>query len=103
MTKVPTFISFAAEDARIRDLFVGQGRHPDTPWEIIDWSAHEPFGERWKTQMRPRIARCTVLVLLIGQNTYASEGALWEVSCARQEGLPTFGVWISKSSPAPLP
>ncbi len=55
MKKVRAFISFAAEDDRIRDLFIGQGKLPDTPWNIADWSLHEPFSEKWKTQTRPRM------------------------------------------------
>jgi hypothetical protein len=103
MAKIPAFISFAAEDVRIRDLFVGQGRHEDTPWEITDWSAYDPFDEKWKTQMRPRIKRCHVLILLVGKTTYAAEGAIWEVNCGLQEGVPAFGVWISKSDRGPIP
>jgi hypothetical protein len=103
MAKVPAFISFAIEDERIRDLFVGQGRHSDTPWEIIDWSVYEPFDEQWKTKMRSRIKRCRVLILLVGKATYAAEGALWEVNCGLEEGVPAFGVWISKTDRGPTP
>jgi hypothetical protein len=103
MPKTPAFISFAIEDSRIRDLFVGQGRHPETPWEITDWSAYEAFDERWKTQMRSRIRRCRVVILLVGKTTYLAEGALWEVNCALQEGIPTFGVWISRTDRGPNP
>jgi hypothetical protein len=103
LPKIPAFTSFAAEDARIRDLFVGQGRHPDTPWEIVDYSLHEPFSEKWKTQTRPRIARCKVVILLIGPTTFQAEGALWEVKCGFEEGVPCFGVWISQTNRGPLP
>jgi hypothetical protein len=103
MQKTPTFISFAAEDSRIRDLFVGQGKHSDTPWEITDWSAHEAFDERWKTQMRSRIKRCRVVIMLIGKMTYQAEGAIWEVKCGFEEGIAAFGVWISKTERGPVP
>jgi len=103
MAKIPAFVSFAIEDAGYRDLFVGQGKHPDTPWEIIDWSAHERFDERWKTQMRPRISRCRVVILLVGKTTYSAEGALWEVQCGFEEGIPAFGVWVSKVDRGPVP
>jgi hypothetical protein len=103
MAKVPAFISFAMEDARIRDLFVGQGKHSDTPWEITDWSAREAFDDRWKTRMRPRISRCRVVILLVGKTTHQAEGALWEVRCGLEEGVPAFGVWISKTERGPVP
>lgn len=102
-TKVSAFISFAAEDERYRDFFVGQGRHSDTPWEIIDWSAHEPFSERWKTQMRPRIHRAKVVIMLIGTETHQAEGAIWEVEAGLEEGLPAFGVQIHKEKTPTIP
>jgi hypothetical protein len=103
MGKARTFISFAAEDARIRDLFVGQGRLPATPWEIVDLSLHEPFSDSWKTRTRPRIKGCDVVLQLVGMNTYRADGAIWEVECAKQEGVASFGVWISKTERGPIP
>jgi hypothetical protein len=103
MSKMRCFISFASEDARIRDLFVGQGKHPDSPWEIADWSLHEPFSEKWKTQTRPRIKQCDVIIQLIGQYTFKAEGAIWEVECGKQEGIPSFGIWINKDAHGPVP
>lgn len=103
MAKIPTFISFAKEDERIRDLFIGQGNHPDTPWNIADWSLHEPFNDSWKTQTRSRIKRCKVTIQLVGHSTCQSDGALWEVNCSTEEGIPAFGVWIYKEGPRHIP
>jgi hypothetical protein len=101
--RVEAFISFAAEDAFARDLFVGQSKHPDTPWNIKDASLHEPFSSKWKTKTRPRITACDVLILLVGPTTHRANGALWEVNCATSEGVPTFGVWISTNNRGPVP
>ena len=101
--KPRAFISFAAEDANARDLFVGQGKHPATPWEIVDFSLHEPFTERWKTQTRPRIKSCDVVIQLVGLNTHKADGAIWEVKCGLEEGIKAFGVWISKTQRGPVP
>lgn len=103
-TRVPrAFISFAAEDARARDLFVGQGRHRKTPWNLEDASLHEPFSERWKTQAREHIRRCDVVIQLIGKATHRADGAIWEVNCARDESVPVFGIWISQDGPHTRP
>lgn len=91
------FISFAVEDARVRDLFVGQAKHNKVPWNFEDASLHEPFSEKWKTQARERIKRSDVVIQLVGENTCRAEGAIWEVNCAREEKIPVFGVWISKN------
>jgi len=103
MKKVRAFISFAAEDDRIRDLFIGQGKLPDTPWNIADWSLHEPFAEKWKTQARARSKGCDVAIQLVGLKTYLAQGAIWEIGCALQEGVPVFGVWISKTDRGSIP
>jgi len=103
MSKTRAFISFASEDARIRDLFIGQGKHPDTPWEIHDWSLHEPFSEEWKTQTRARIKQCHVVIQLVGPLTAQAEGAIWEVNCGLEEGKKAFGVWISKDNHGLIP
>lgn len=103
MAKARSFISFAAEDSWARDMFVGQSKLPATPWEIVDLSLHEPFSERWKTQTRPRIKGCDVVIQLVGVNTYTADGAIWEVECGKQEGVPCFGVWISKTERGPVP
>ncbi len=101
--KIPAFISFAFEDIRIRDLFVGQSRHSETPWDIADHSAHEPFTENWRSQMRRRIARSDVVIQLIGRDTHQAEGAIWEVQAALELGIPAFGIWVSKQDRGPLP
>ncbi len=103
MSKLRAFISFAAEDARIRDLFVGQGKHSDTPWAIADWSLRLPFTEKWKTQTRSRIKRCHAVIQLVGATTFLADGAIWEVECAKQEGIPAFGVWINRPPRPPIP
>lgn len=101
--KIPVFVSFAFEDSRMRDLFVGQSRHPNTPWDIADYSAHEPFSERWKSQMRRRILRSNVVILLVGPNTHAAEGALWEVATGLELGIPAFGIWTRREERGPVP
>jgi antiphage defense system Thoeris ThsB-like protein len=102
-SKPRAFISFAAEDAQARDLFVGQSRHPDTPWEIADFSLHEPFENAWKTRTQPRIKGCDVTIVLIGKGTHEAQGALWEIGIAKKLGVPVFGVHISKDDKGKLP
>ncbi len=64
MAKVRTFISFAAEDKKYRDLFDGQAKNPNSPYEISNWSVQEPFDEKWKTQCRERIKKTQIMVIL---------------------------------------
>jgi len=103
MAKVRTFISFAAEDKNYRDLLNGQAKHPDSPFEIADWSVQEPFDEKWKTQCRERIKKTQVMIILISKTTHKAEGACWEVATAKEEGIPVFGVYIDKEDKGQIP
>lgn len=103
MTKIRTFISFAAEDRTYRDLLVGQAKNPDSPIEFSDWSVKEPFDEKWKTQCRERIRKTQLLIMLIGKQTYKAEGACWEVATAIEESIPVFGIHINKNDKGQIP
>jgi len=98
-----TFISFASEDAWYRDRFIEHQRRRNCPYSVIDNSAHTPFDERWKRQMRERILRSEVTVMFIGPTTHLSENAIWEVETSLIEGIPAFGLWIHRDLYAPPP
>lgn len=104
--KPRVFTSFAVEDEAARNLFVGQSKHEDTPFDLADFSLHRPFDNAWKTQTRPRIKGSDVVAVLIGQGTHAADGVLWEIKTAVEEGVPVFGVYIDRDKkgrkPSPL-
>ncbi len=91
------------EDEAARNLFVGQSRNSDTPFELADFSLHKPFDNAWKTQTRPRIKGCDVVIVLIGDGTHAAEGVLWEIKVAKEEGVPMFGVYIDRADKGRMP
>lgn len=92
------FTSFAIEDVRMRDLFVGQARKDNVPYELVDMSVKEPWSDSWKTRCRTRIKGCDGVVVLITANLKQAEGALWEINCAKQEGIPLLGVYIGNAT-----
>ena len=48
MAKTRVFISFDYDnDARQKDLLVGQSKHPDTDFEFADWSSKEHLTGDW--------------------------------------------------------
>jgi hypothetical protein len=97
------FISFAAEDMRFRDLFVGQAKNSDTPFEFRDMSLQEPFDSKWKTRCRDKIKQCHGFVALLSKKTWRAEGARWEIQCASEEGLPLLGIHIHKNHKGAIP
>ncbi len=103
MAKKRVFISFDYDDVRYRDFLIGQAKNPNSPMEIEDWSLREPFDEKWKTQCRERIKKVDVVLQLVGKNTHKAKGAVWEVKCAKEEGIPVFGVYIDKNDKGKIP
>jgi CTP synthase (UTP-ammonia lyase) len=89
------FTSFAIEDERMRDLFVGQARLAKVPYELTDMSVKEPWSSEWKTRCRTKIKGCDGMVVLISKNLKKADGALWEIKCAKEERIPIIGVYMT--------
>jgi hypothetical protein len=99
-----TFISFAIEDANLRDLLVGQGRNEKTPFSFVDMSVKEPWDSAWKTKCRTKIKGCDGVIGIITKNTPKATGQLWEIQCADEEGVPVLLIYgYSNDRPTILP
>ena len=97
------FTSFAIEDERMRDLFVGQARSERVPYELVDMSVKEPWSDSWKTRCRTKIKGCDGVVVLITKHLKQANGAIWEINCAKQEGIPLIGVYIGGATSIDAP
>jgi CTP synthase (UTP-ammonia lyase) len=89
------FTSFAIEDVRIRDLFVGQARHERVPYELVDMSVKEPWSSEWKIKCRTKIKGCDGVIVLISKHLKNADGAIWEIKCAKEEKIPILGVYMT--------
>lgn len=84
------FISFDYDnDARLKDLLVGQSKNPDSPFTIADWSIKEPSAD-WKDKARRRIRASGLVIVLCGKNMRTATGVAVELSIAQEEGIPYF-------------
>lgn len=92
------FTSFAIEDERLRDLFIGQARNEKVPYELVDMSVKEPWSSSWKTKCRTKIKGCDGVIVLITKNLKKADGALWEIKCAKEEKIPLLGVYIGDAN-----
>ena len=92
------FTSFAIEDERMRDLFVGQARRENVPYELVDMSVKEPWSDSWKTRCRTRIKGCNGVVVLITKHLKQADGAIWEIKCAKEERIPLIAVYIGEAN-----
>lgn len=85
------FISFDFDnDAFLKEALIGQAKHPDTPFEIIDQSLREPLTGDWKTKIRPRIQRSDIIVVMCGERTHTASGVAAEVLIAQELNKPYF-------------
>lgn len=86
------FISFAIEDENLRDLLKGQARNQNSPFEFVDMSVKQPWDFKWKTNCRIRIKGCDGVISIITKNTKNANGQIWEMKCAKEEGIPIIGI-----------
>ncbi|HJV74897.1 MAG TPA: hypothetical protein VJ654_11790 [Noviherbaspirillum sp.] len=88
--KTKVFISFDFDhDRRLKDLILGQARHPDAPFKIINRSLKEAAPEpKWEAKANASIRRSDLVLVLLGERTYRAQGVLKEVKMARAAGVP---------------
>lgn len=104
MNKKRVFISFAIEDKTLRDFLVGQAKNEKSPFEFVDMSVKEPWDNAWKTKCRAKIKGCDGVLAIVTKNTKDADGQLWEMKCAKEEGITSKGIYgNSNDKPSKLP
>lgn len=94
MAKTRVFISFDFDhDEDLRNLLVGQGKNPDSPFELADWSVKEAMLGSWKEKVRTRIRSVDQVLVICGEHTDAAAGVSAEIRIAQEEGKPYFLLW----------
>lgn len=85
MKKKRVFISFDFDnDLNLKNLLAGQGKLPDSPFEISDWSLKEAAPEKdWEDKALAKIIRSDIVVVITGMNTYRASGVKKEITMAR--------------------
>lgn len=85
------FIGFDFDhDEDLRNLLVGQAKHPDSPFAIQDWSVKDAMSGDWKEKVRKRIRATDLTIVLCGERTYTASGVAAELTITREEGKPYF-------------
>ena len=88
------FISFDFDhDEELRDALIGQVKNPDSPFNIADWSVHEPFDSNWRERVRSRIRRTDLTIVICGEHTHTASGVAAEVTITQEENKPYFLLW----------
>lgn len=90
-TKTKVFISFDFDhDEELKNLFLGQAKLDDTPFEISDVSVKEALPGDWKTKVRPKIRNAEQVVVICGEHTHTATGVSAEVEIAQELGKSYF-------------
>jgi len=94
MSQKRAFISFDYDhDLDLKNLLVGQARHPDTPFDIADFSIKEALSGDWKAKARTRIKGCDVVIVICGEYTDRASGVSAELTIAKEERVSYFLLW----------
>ena len=85
------FISFDYDhDNDLRGQLVRQSQMPESPFSITDWSVREPINENWKREVRDRIQRTDLTIVICGEHTHDAKGVEIELTIVHEERKPYF-------------
>jgi len=90
------FISFDYDNNKTeKDLFAGQAKNSRTPFNIEDWSSKTELPQKeWERRINEKINKCNMLIVLVGKKTYSATGVIKEISFAKSNDVPVFGVYV---------
>ena len=85
------FISFDYDhDNDLRGNLVAQARDSESPFSITDWSVRAPIDENWRREVRSRIRKVDLVVVICGEHTHDADGVAGEVTITQEESKPYF-------------
>jgi hypothetical protein len=89
------FLSFDFDhNLTAKNLFSGQaGKESPTPFVVEDWSSKSVLPEaEWEELISAKIARCHLLIELVGRTMASAYGVAAEIAMAKD--VPIFGVYV---------
>ena len=91
MTQKRVFISFDFDnDKKLRGSLIAQARDLKLPFNLVDSSVQEPFDEKWRAQVRERIRKSNLVIVICGRHTRQAKGVEAEISITRELNKPYF-------------
>jgi hypothetical protein len=96
------FISFDFDhNENDRMLFVGQSKNSATPFSIEDWSSKAELPQaQWEAAISAKIAKCHLLIVLVGRSMGTASGVAKELAFAKALDVPFFGVYVDGAGTA---
>ena len=85
------FISFDYDnDKDLPGNLVAQAARSDSPFNITDRSVRAQIDEKWRREVRARIRRVDLVVVICGEHTHDADGVAGEVTITQEERKPYF-------------
>jgi hypothetical protein len=101
------FLSFVEEDLELVRLFRGQARNKNSSLIFDDYSVKVPYNSSdasyIRSQIKEKIRRCSVLICLVGKDTFKSPWVEWEIQTAADFGEKVIGVRLRRDHTDALP
>ena len=96
MANPRVFISFDFDHNETeKNLFVGQSRNSNTPFNIEDWSSKSSLPQaQWEMIIEDKINKCNMVIVLSGKTMASAIGVNKEITMARNQNVPVFGVYV---------
>ena len=86
MAKKRVFVSFDFDNDRtLKEFIIGQSKHQDSPFEVVDLSLKEAAPEKdWLDKARAAISRSEVFMIMLGPKSRSAPGVLKELKIANE-------------------
>lgn len=97
------FTSFHMEDEAQVRLLTHQATSGNFGLEFRDYSVTEPFDEKWRSQVRERIALTSATIVMIGEHTASRPAVNFEIEESYRQGKKVIGVRIYRDANHPIP
>ena len=93
MTLLKIFVGFEFDkDGDLKNNFFAQAKD-NTPHRVQNFSLNETYPDKdWKVRATSAIAKCDLVIVLVGQDTHNSPGVRTQVDIARRLRRPIFQV-----------
>jgi hypothetical protein len=101
MSNPRAFLSFDFDhNEESKNLFAGQADSTSpTPFSVEDWSSKTALPQAvWEQQIKAKIARTNMLIVLVGRSMATASGVAKEISMAKALNVPVFGVYVDDAS-----
>jgi hypothetical protein len=101
MTNPRAFLSFDFDhNQESKILFAGQADSSSpTSFTVEDWSSKTALPQAvWEQQIRDKISRTNMLIVLVGRSMGTASGVAKEIAMADELKVPVFGVYVDGAS-----